>query len=269
MANKWDTMESWHATLPPNRPDSRNLALLAATIAARKPGGDAHAAVLGCTPEYREMLAALGANVHLFDSSLEFKRLSDSIVGERPSETFVHGDWLETLPDYAGRFDVICSHFTHGNVEYDGRRRFFELVSGALAPNGVLFDFIFHPSTTLGLSDIRERFERSPINISTANDFNACAIFQSETSSTMGFVDTAACYEWLAPLRQSQHFNALIDYTMRVTRPGGIWYYTPARSPSSLGYGDTLVEIARITEPPDNPFGSNCYLSISRKKSTS
>lgn len=262
----WAKMGAWHLVLPPNRPDANNVQHVSACLAGRQSRRPLRGAILGSTPEYRSVLRRHCAEVHILDKSTDFKAISDSISGTHPNENFISGDWLETLSSCRGRFDIICSHFTHGNISFAQRPRFFELISDALAADGVFFDTVFDPQTGLySLPQIQRRFSDQPINLQVANDFNSIALFQSEKMVELGCVDTTAIYDWLEPILEDNHLWQLARYTKAVTPPGLRWDYALGRGPMTFGYDHAFEVRSQIFDDRSSSFASNSYLLISGK----
>lgn len=265
-AASWDNMDRWHQTLPPNRPDRRNLDLLRASLGSRGKKKHLKAAILGCTPEYRAILRECFEEVYLFDQSKIFKQLSDEIVGVKNNEKFIEGNWLETLNNHKHQFDFICSHFTHGNLPFEKRDTFFSVVSNSLNPDGLFFDTIFdlqHPWPAEWLSF---RFAEKPMNLETANELNALAVFQGEYIDKTRVVDTSEAYNWMDTNFEGMHLKQLVEYTKRITPPGLVWHYAVGRGPSTLSYDDYFNCDTKISEVPENAFWLNSYVSISKRR---
>nr|WP_321441117.1 hypothetical protein [uncultured Hyphomonas sp.] len=249
-------MVGWNFVLPPNRPSELNIALLLQTISLlpqkRK------ACILGSTPEYRQVLRNGFDFVTIVDKSQEFCDLSTSIVGSSKNETIVIGDWLEVLGDYPRQFDLIVSHYTHGNIPFPQRKKFFDLLAGSLNQDGLLFDCVFQPKRALcDLKYIELYFSRALPNIRWANDMNCLAIFQGEHIAEHGVIDTSAAYEWLQAGRFSSHVENVIALAKLVTPPGLIWHYSLDQTPAHLGYMDALDVLVSFPEPADSVFSGS------------
>ena len=66
-------------------------------------------AVLGSTPEFRDLLAEMGfGNVYIFENNLRFYKRMKQFRCYENQEHLVRGDWLQTLPDYANTFVQFC-----------------------------------------------------------------------------------------------------------------------------------------------------------------
>jgi hypothetical protein len=221
-------------------------------------------AILGSTPEYRQALRQEFAEVYIFDKHRGFKSLSDGIVGITDNEVFVEGDWNDVLASQLEKFDLVCSHFTHGNLRFENRKKFFAGVAGSLRRDGLFFDTIFDPQGRLhDLSEIETRFGAAPINLQTTNDFNAFAVFQSSILRQLKMVDTTAIYKWLAQVPSLHH---IISYTKRLTPDGMTWFYDPGRSIESLGYWVHLEERLSVPEPQTSAFHGNVHVRVSKAR---
>jgi SAM-dependent methyltransferase len=261
----WSILGSWDTVLTPNRPADIDLAVVktAGAITERR-----SACVLGSTPEYRAALSEIFDQVVVIDRSREFKALADAIVGQHPGESFLHADWLVALPTMGKRFDLIVSHFTHGNVRHTSRSTFFAAIARALKPSGLFVDTIFHPRSLVSLNEIEAAFSRRALNLQTLNDFNASAVFRAEIIEKLGCIDTSAIYRWLRDgLADNPTFARLIDLTeARVTPAGLRWDYAPHADPASFGYDDFFEVLATVGADPHSAFGPCVSTAVSRRR---
>jgi hypothetical protein len=264
--NNWARMTGWHLALPPSRPCNLNLKILK-TLVSTLPSIKS-ACILGSTPEYRLLLREKFPSVTIIDKSANFKSLSDSIVGSSPKESAIIGDWLDVLPMCRGHFDLVVSHFTHGNIAYDQRRLFFESVARSLATTGVFFDTVFQPTMPLiSVNEILRRFSEEPNNLRTANDFNCLALFRSSDITSIGHVDTTVIYDNLRQQISNPWVYGICETTKLITPPGMVWAYSPEKTPRDLGYDELFTTLSTIPESPDSPFAGNMELRICRRRS--
>ena len=132
-------MESWELVLPPSRPSQQHLDWF------RKHAGELRAddpiAILGSTPELRDLLALLGfRDVYVLERNAAFLARMNGLRVRPSTETVLYGDWMQTLPGYSGRFAAVLSDLTSGNVPYKQRREFYSLIAESLRPGGMFCD---------------------------------------------------------------------------------------------------------------------------------
>lgn len=263
----WAAFQGWDLVLPPNRPDKEDMDRLR-VVSSGLPKQDS-ACLLGSTPEYRVVLRDLFEHVYIIDKSDEFKAVSDAICGSDPCETYVKGDWLEVLPDLPSKFDLIASHFTHGNIAFSDRRPFFLQVSQLLRTYGVFYDVVFNPPRDLfTIEDLEASFRLEPPNSQTLNLLNAKAIFQGAPIAELGYIDSTAMYEWLLSGSRDRTFLTLVERTTLVTPRGLRWDYDPIRPPETLGYLDYFNIRIEVPERPESAFADAVRLLISEKRIT-
>jgi SAM-dependent methyltransferase len=252
--------------MPPNRPSSDNEKLLSAAAAAlpkhRK------AAILGATPEYRIVLRAHFDEVYILDRCPEFIEISDRLCGREDSDHIRIGEWEELLSDMPGQFDLIASHFTHGNVPFAQRSRLFRAISRALVPQGVFFDTVFHPRGHLFTTkEVVDEFSHRAISMRTLNDLSCAGVFLSELTEELGYVDSTAAYERLLSARHQQHFEQAVELTAKLITPRGArWDYHPDLPPDELGYSECLKAELVIPRAGEGLFAQCTEVHLMRRR---
>lgn len=235
----WSEFGGWGVVLPPNRPgevDMGRLKSLCAGLARNE-----RACILGSTPEYRVVLDGHFDEVVVLDQSEDFKLLSDSICGGFQAEMFDNREWLAALPEYVNRFDLVVSHFTHGNISFDSRSEFFRSVANSLTSQGVFFDVVFNPPGELfEVAELEGEFSGRPPNLQTLNDLNAKGIFQGALIEEVGCIDSSKMFDWLLDESSDKYFAHLVRSTTAITPRGLRWDYAPNLPPSRLGYTEAL-----------------------------
>lgn len=265
MTVDWSSYSSWDLVLPPNRPSEELLQAISLALAT---AADVKAVcILGSTPEYRLLCYKLEiSQVIIIDKSEVFSNQCDGYTVCNSRETKVFGDWLSILPKFTNQFDVVLSHLTHGNIQFDHRSIFFELIRKSLKPGGLLIDFVFQPlAPGYSLKTIVSRFQDRPANIRTYNDFNSIALFQSEIIGALGCVDTSAIYSFLDNSTIPDTVKLIVAGTKKITPPGYIWHYSFDKPPSSFGFSDGYNVVATLPEPAGSAFFNVAALCILRK----
>ena len=221
----WDRMESWELVLPPSRPSQQHLDWF------RKHAGELRAddpiAILGSTPELRDLLALLGfRDVYVLERNAAFLARMNGLRVRPSTETVLYGDWMQTLPDCSGRFTAVLSDLTSGNIPYDQRREFYYLVAESLQPGGMFCDkLLSYPIPHEPLGELLDKYESAPLNLDTVNRFNCEVFFCSELLTTFGRVDTSRFYDYLRKMGPGPTVDAVLDRLPLVTPSGMTWDY--------------------------------------------
>ena len=221
----WDRMESWELVLPPSRPSQQHLDWF------RKHLGELQAddpiAILGSTPELRDLLALLGfRHIHVLERNVEFLAKMDRLRVRPSAETVLHGDWIQILTDCSGRFSAVLSDLTSGNIPYGQRSEFYSLVAESLRPGGMFCDkLLSYPIPHERLDELLDKYENAPLNLDTINRFNCEVFFCSELLTVFGRVDTNRFYDHLRQMGLGPTVGAILDRLPCVTPPGMTWDY--------------------------------------------
>ena len=221
----WDPMESWELVLPPSRPSQQHLAWFREHLTTLGP--DASVAILGSTPELRDMVARLGfQHISVLERNAGFLHKMNKLRVTQTRESVIVGDWMQTLPTCIAHFDAIISDLTSGNIPYTQRRQFYSLITDALRPGGMFCDkFLSHPIPHERLDGLLNRYEDAPLNLDTINRFNCEVFFCSELLSVFGRVETRGFYEYLHTLELGPTVRAILRSLPRITPPGMSWDY--------------------------------------------
>ena|ERR1043166_1676039 len=221
----WASMRKWDLVLPPSRPSAHQLAALRLQI--RFVDRAQPVAILGSTPEFRDLLYECGfSDVYLLERNPTFlSAMSDLRVYASP-ETIIQGDWLDTLPDSPGRFALILSDLTSGNIPYDDRPRFYDYISNALMPGGLFCDKILtHPSPHIPIDSLVRKYSELPLNLLHINHFSSEMLFCSEFLDHSQTVDSTLFYRMLEERIQNPRVRAFAAKAKSITPPGFIWWY--------------------------------------------
>ena len=133
----WDRMQSWELVLPPSRPSWKHIAWFRQQLSDLHPQDPI--AVLGSTPELRDLLALLGfRHVYILERNLQFLEKMNRLRVTPPNETLIPGDWIQTLPDCANKFAAVLSDLTSGNVPYPDQKTFYSLIAQSSSPMRIL-----------------------------------------------------------------------------------------------------------------------------------
>ena len=221
----WDQMETWELVLPPSRPSRQHLDWFQTHL--RELREDDPIAVLGSTPELRDLLAVLGfRDVYVLERNMKFHAEMDLLRVRPTAETILQGDWMQTLPTCSGRFAAVLSDLTSGNIPYRQRGDFYSLVAESLRSGGMFCDkLLSHPIPHERLDNLLDKFENSPVNLDTVNRFNCEVFFCSELLDEFGLVDTGWFYDRLRQMRSGPTVDAILDRLPYITPPGMTWYY--------------------------------------------
>ena len=221
----WNQIESWELVLPPSRPSQRHLDWFQQHLGELRV--DDTIAILGSTPELRDLLARLGfRDIFLLERNAKFLKQMNRIRVRVNPETVLAGDWLQTLPNCAEKFSAVLSDLTSGNVPYSRRSEFYFLISESLRPGRTFCDkLLSYPIAHERLDKLNSKYEMAPLNLETVNRFNCEMFFCSELLTKFGRVDTTRLYEYLDWLNLGATLRAILDRLPRVTPPGMAWDY--------------------------------------------
>ena len=218
-------MESWELVLPPSRPSQQHLNWFRKHLHELR--ADDPIAILGSTPELRDLLALLGfRDIHVLERNVEFLAKMDRLRVKPAAETVLHGDWMQTLTNCSGRFAAVLSDLTSGNIPYGQRSEFYSLVAESLRPGGMFCDkLLSYPIPHERLEELLDKYENAPLNLDTVNRFNCEMFFCSELLTKFGRVDTDRFYEYLRQIDPGPMVRAILDQLPRITPLGMTWDY--------------------------------------------
>jgi len=263
VAVNWAMMSNWDRVLPPSRPDIDELDRIVSHIRLYQP---VRAAVLGSTPEFCDLLVRLGVETTVLDRNFEFHTRSLRWRAWPGYVDLVLGDWLDSLPTLSGKFDLLLSDLTSGNIPYDDRERFYEAVGSALAPGGHFFDKVLTneaPLTTLAY--IEQKYSRLPLNLRTTNDFSCEAVFCSEIQLAAEVVDTTQTYARLMRDIPTRSMEAFVREAQRITPSGNLWYYGRDWPALEKGYCRSLKLIEKNRVNVGGPYDGRAFQYLWKK----
>ena len=253
MPDTWDVMDHWNIVLPPSRPSAWYLSRIvecAQNIDHRAP-----VAVLGSTPEFRDLLHEQGFDsIYVFDRNVSFyERMCRARIYNN-AERFVEGDWFQTLPRCENQFHLMLSDLTSGNVDYADRSKFYSLITKALCPGGVFCDKVLaHKIPHLSVDALARKYARLPLNLLYANFFSCEMLFCSDLLDIKQLVDTGLFYAILEERVTNRRVRAFVNYAKEITPPDCIWYY--GRTWSKL-QGDYCPDLELLSEADDEVWSS-------------
>lgn len=268
MAENWSDFKGWNLVLPPNRPTNRFLDFLRHVLSRQK--RKATAAVLGSTPELRDVLFQLGyAQIFIFDFNPRFYEMMNSLrLTAIERETFVEGDWRRTLKPFKSSFDVILSDFTSGNLPYEDRQAFYHDVNSALKGSGQFVDrILINNFRLLSLNKLDKKYRGRPNNLQTYNDFSSEYIFCSELLRGRDTVESTLFYEILyRRFTNDSYLKGLCDGSHLITPPGAKWYYGRPWASFQQAYFSSFASTACVDDEKGTVFSSKSLIFRSRKR---
>jgi SAM-dependent methyltransferase len=221
----WHKFGTWQLVLPPNRPGLQQVRLIDRAI--REVPRDARVAILGTTIEYLDLLYRRGfRQVACIERSPAFHDRLATLRVSPPFEELIVGDWLQVLPNMRGKFDLILSDFTLGNVHESRQADFLRHVGEALSPPGRFIDRVLtYGKPSLPYAAMAGLFEGRPMNLVTANEFNSRWLFCGPRVRDLHVVDTTATYDWTLDNFDLPSIRWLIQVCELVSPRGQVWYY--------------------------------------------
>ena len=235
----WKNMDQWYTVLPPSRPTIIELTRIEKYL--RNVDREEPVAILGSTPEFREMLARLGFRHRtVFDRSVDFYQRMGNLIPEsvKCGEHLVVGDWIASLKEFTCFFCLILSDLTMGNISYENRDAFYSAIAKAIKSGGVFIDkvlaFDFAVPT---LEELFSKYEELPINLRTINDFSSEVIFCSELVKRKNIVDSTEFYRIISEGPYSEKIKFFADAAHMITPEGFVWSYGKNWGELSQTYG--------------------------------
>ena len=218
-------MESWELVLPPSRPSRQHLDWFRKHLGELRV--DDPIAILGSTPELRDLLALLGfRDIHVLERNMLFLSRMNRLRVRPTAETVLQGDWMQTLPSCVGKFVAVLSDLTSGNIPYPQQSEFYSLVAESLQPGGMFCDkLLSHPIPHERLDVLLDKYKYTPLNLDTVNRFNCEVFFCSELLTKFGRVDTNCFYDYLCQMNHGPIVRAILDKLPSITPKGMTWDY--------------------------------------------
>jgi len=224
--NSWAKFSTWHLVKPPSRPDKWQLDICREMFL--NVSKFRNVAVLGSTIEYRDLLAEIdGINVFVFDKNKKFYDYITAFAKQSLKETFIEGDWLESLKNYKNYFNVILSDLTSGNISYDQREEFYQRIAESMTEEAFFFDrLLAKPIPFLNLHELIEKYKNLSVSIDTVNSFNCEVLFCSTLLDNPDkIVDSTAFYDYLLDLN-IQQITDFVKNCYDITPKDCIWWYS-------------------------------------------
>ena len=250
----WNAFDSWNLVLPPSRPSWDQLKNIHIAIDNIK--RDMPVAVLGSTPEFRDLFRNLGfKNVYIFEKNMEFyTKMKKLMATDGNNEILIEGDWLDTISQYSNFFSVILSDLTMGNIPYNYRQDFYKSINNSLDKRGKFIDKILTHDFFNNFDCLIYEFSRKPLNIWTANEFNCRMLFCSELVHKEKMVNTTDIYYYLNKRVKEKWMQELLKLTKLITPEEGIWYYGKLRNEVEQDYLRCFTVKIINNEPLASPY---------------
>lgn len=247
-------MQNWHLVLPPSRPSATQLERIRSTIS--EVPRDHPVAVLGSTPEFRDLLHECGfLAIHVLERNTGFyEEMSRARIFQNP-ETLVVGDWTASLRASAQTFAIIVSDLTSGNVPYEQRAEFYDGVTTALKPGGIFCDKVLtHGKTLLSVDNLVAKYGALPMNLLSINNFSSEMLFCSELLRIDERVDSSVFYELLERRVKNPRVLAFIKNAKLITPPNCQWWYGREWASLSQDYCPSLTVVGLHNDEPTSPY---------------
>ncbi len=250
----WDNIRTWEMVLPPSRPSSSQLGRIKEGLAGLD--RNAQVAVLGSTPEFRDLLWECGfKHIFVLEKNRTFYEEVSSIRIYSNEEIVLWGDWLETLPGNAGRFAAVLSDLTSGNVPYTRRKNFYHVVGEALVNNGLFFDKVLtHPLPHLPVDSLLEKYSNLPLNLLHINYFSCEMFFCSDLLSLKDEVDSSLFYSIIQSRARNPRIQAFLKRAELITPKGCVWWYGRSWDMLKEEYCPTLRCLSVDNDDAESPY---------------
>lgn len=253
MSDSWNLMKNWHQVIPPSRPSTEQLHYLASF--SKDLNKTNAVGVLGSTMEFRDLLYELGfENIYIFDRNEWFYEQTSNARIYKNKETFVHGDWLDTISNYKNKFSLILSDLTSGNISYDHRGKFFSDIENALIEQGHFYDKVLTHDNLISVSSLIKKYQTMPVNNITVNYFSCEFLFCSELLGETKKVETTKIYQQLNEASDSLRIKKFIELCKIITPEGFMWYYGKYWNELKLEYCKNLTKINELEDHKASPY---------------
>jgi hypothetical protein len=250
----WNLMQHWDLVLPPSRPSATQLARIKSQI--RDLDRSRPVAILGSTPEFRDLLFECGfQEIYVLEKHLRFLAAMSALRVYKNTERVIEGDWLTTLPTLKGKFALILSDLTSGNIPYNIRSQFYGLITRALTEGGLFCDKVLtHPGQHIPLSSLVEKYAELPLNLHYVNHFSCEALFCSELLDIERTVNSSLFYSILDERIQNERVRAFTKHAQKITPLGFVWWYGRKWEEVADSYCRELETIALHEDEPSSPY---------------
>lgn len=252
--DSWDLMTDWALVIPPSRPSTEQLLRTKAQI--KNVDRSLPVAILGSTPELRDLLFECGfRRIHIMERNLNFYQSMDSLRVHHNEEELILGDWLDTLPGLSAKFAVILSDLTSGNIPYESRTRFYELVANALSPGGLFCDKVLtHPGEHIALALLEAKYAHLPLNLIHINYFSCEVLFCSELLDISSVVNSTLFYSVLEDRLKDARARTFAKLVRKITPPGLKWWYGRKWDQLSQDYCKQLRLLSENEDEQGSPY---------------
>lgn len=262
----WDNIKTWQYVLPPSRPSNEHLSCIRESI--EQVDRSAPVAILGSTPEFRDLLYELGfTNVVVIDNNVQSFHQMSRLRAYDSKEHFIHGDWQTTLPTFHDHFALILSDLTIGNIPYEHRRSFYASLAESLADHGLFVDkILMHASANKRLADLERQYTLLPLNLLNVNYFSCDFFFCSELLDIAGIVDTTLFYDELTARFKNRKLQRFLELCELVTPRDCIWYYGRPWSQQKADYCADLSTVKIYEELEGSPYYQRLKLKVHERE---
>jgi hypothetical protein len=263
----WRRIHEWQYVLPPSRPSRYHLQIVKREIQGIK--RDSPAAVLGSTPEFRDLLASLGfTQVYVIEKNSHVYTEMNALRCYSKPDILVLGDWLDILPRYERFFQLILSDLTSGNVSYVDQPRFYGAIANSLRKGGILVDKVLtHGRKKRTISKLMDRYSELPVNLLYTNYFSCEFLFCSELLDLRKIVDSSLFYSILRKRFKSEVLLRFLREAPRITPYGAIWFYGKEWRELKSNYYRHLELVHQYEEEPGSPYFGNLKILVTRSAS--
>jgi hypothetical protein len=264
--NSWAKYTSWQSVKPPSRPDIWQIEICRKTLLELPKLHNV--AVLGSTIEYRDLLADMGGlEVFVFDRNKNFYDYITKFTKQKLNETFVDGNWLETVGNFVNYFDAVLSDLTSGNISYDQRETFYQGIAASMSKGAVFFDrMLLKTMPFLDIHDLIKKYTNLTVSNDTVNSFNCEVLFCSTLLDNYdNILDSTAFYDYLLKLdipRVTDFVKACYDITPRDC----IWWYSHSWDIEQQLYTKYFCVQQEYEEPVQSEYFGRAKLLISSSK---
>ncbi len=262
----WQKIQLWDMVLPPSRPSQYHLNIIKDEI--DKINRNLPVAVLGSTPEYRDLLFQLGfKDIYIFEKSLKTHSMMNRQRCWSNSENLIKGDWLDTIPQYKDHFDLILSDLTSGNLPYSRQPSFYSGIASALSQDGLYIDkILIHGNQKRKLEKLILKYSTLPYNLLYVNYFSCEFLFCSELLDIKQIVDSSLFYSILEKMLTNGPLAKFLAESPKITPLETFWYYGKDWEEIRKWYFQNIYQVKIYEEEEASPYYGNLKIIVSKKR---
>jgi hypothetical protein len=168
---------------------------------------------------------------------------------------------------FEGKFDIILSDLTSGNIPYAERYKFYNGINTSLSAGGIFIDRILtKPISFIDLNYLIDKYSNLEINNKTVNSFNCEMLFCSTLlDNKRSIIKTSLFYDTLCSLNVPR-ITEFVKACYSITPRDCVWWYSKNWIEELMTY-ERFFSLKKIyDEPKTSEYYGRAKLIISHKR---